>query len=148
MLLWVFGISTHLFFWKIGAKERIMLSISDYELTEHQQVVLARVNQLRLFYKVHANLVKHVTDAFPDIIVLDKKNKVLFIEQIATEHSVTKNTKDKEWRHFAHLGHPFNLIVPKSKIVQAKRLIRNITINRLYYYELLHIDIKFRHLGK
>jgi hypothetical protein len=125
-----------------------VLSISDYELTEHQQVILARVNQLSLFYKVHANLVKHGIDAYPDIIVLDQKNKVLFIEQVATEHSITKRTKDKQWSRFAHLGHPFNLIVPKSKIVQAKRLIRNITINRLYYYELLHIDIKFRHLSK
>jgi hypothetical protein len=125
-----------------------MLNISDYELTEHQQVVIARVNQLRLFYKVHANLVKHVVDAYPDIIVLDKKNRVLFIEQVATEHSVTQRTKDKEWRHFARLGHPFNLIVPKSKLVRAKELVRELTINKLYYYELLHVDIKFRHLSK
>lgn len=132
----------------IYAKERIIFCASDYELTVHQQVVTARVNQLRLFYKVHANLVKHVIDAYPDIIVLDKKNKVLFIEQVATEHSVTKRTKDKQWKRFAHLGHPFNLIVPKSKVVQAKELIKELTINKLYYYELIHVDIKFRHLSK
>ena len=125
-----------------------MFSVSDYELTEHQQVVLARVNQLRLFYRVHANLVKHVIDAYPDIIVLDKKNKVLFIEQVATEHSITKSIKDKEWTRFARLGYPFNLIIPKSKIMQVKELIKELTINRLYYYELIHVDIKFRHLSK
>jgi hypothetical protein len=125
-----------------------MFSASDYELTEHQQVVLARVNQLRLFYKVHASLVKHAIDVYPDIIVLDKKNKVLFIEQIATEHSITKSTKDKEWKRFARLGYPFNLIVPKSKIIQAKELIEELTINKLYYYELIHVDIKFRHLNR
>jgi hypothetical protein len=125
-----------------------MFSVSDYELTEHQQVILARVNQLRLFYKVHASLVKHVIDAYPDIIVLDQKNKVLFIEQVATEHSITKRTKDTQWSRFAHLGHPFNLIVPKSKLVQAKELIKELTINKLYYYELIHVDIKFRHLSK
>ena len=125
-----------------------MLRISDYELTEHQQVVTARVNQLRMFYRVHANLVKHVIDVYPDIIVLDRKNKVLFIEQVATDHSVTTRTKDEQWARFANLGYPFNLIIPKSKIKQAKELIKDLTINRLYYYELMHVDIKFRHLGK
>jgi hypothetical protein len=126
----------------------MMLRISDYELAEHQQVVLARVNRLRLFYKVHASLVKHVIDAYPDVIVLDEKNRVLFIEQVATEHSVTKQTKNKQWKRFARLGYPFNLIVPKSKVMQAKELIRELTINKLYYYELIHVDIKFRHLSK
>jgi hypothetical protein len=125
----------------------MMLRISDYELTEHQQVVSARVNRLRLFYRVHANVGKHIIDTYPDIIVLDKKNRVLFIEQVETEHSITKHAKNKQWKRFTHLGYPFNLIVPKSKVMQAKELIKELSINKLYYYELVHVDIKFRHLS-
>lgn len=125
-----------------------MHGVSGYEQVEHEQVVAARVNQLSLFYRVNANLDRLgracKNDLYPDIIVMDKQNNVLFIEHVETESSVTESARNECWTRYSRLGYPFHLIVPKSKIVKAERLLSGLNINRLYYYIPARIDFSFR----
>lgn len=127
-----------------------MYRLSDYEQVEHEQIVAARVNQLRMFYRVNASLDRvkcsSIHNLYPDIIVMDEKNNVLFIEEVETEGSVTKRERNEQWIRFSELGYPFHLIVPKSKIVKAKKLVEGLTINKLYYYILIKMDVSFRHV--
>jgi hypothetical protein len=122
--------------------------ISGIEQVEHEQVVAARVNQLSLFYRVNANLDSTVSpyknNLYPDIIVMDKQNNVLFIEHVETESSVTKSARNECWVRYSKLGYPFHLIVPKSKIAKAEQLLSGLNINRLYYYIPARIDFRFR----
>ncbi len=119
-----------------------------YEQTVHEQVIAARAEQLGIFYRVLADpdIIRssHIYGFYPDIIVLDKKNSVLFIEDVETESSVTEEKRDEHWVHYYELGYPFNLIVPRSQELKAKKLIKGLNIHKLYYYELTSFCIKFR----
>lgn len=125
-----------------------MYGVNDYEQIEHEQVVAARVKHHRLFYRVNANLDNasstYRKDLYPDIIVIDKQNNVLFIEHVVTESLVTESDRNEYWVRYSELGYPFNLIVPKSKIVEARQLLNGLNINRLYYYQPSVIDFRFR----
>ena len=125
-----------------------MYGVNDYEQVEHEQVIAARVKQHGLFYRVNANLDNassgYRKDCYPDIIVIDKKNNVLFIEEVETESSLTENVRNEKWMRYSELGYPFNLIVPKSKIVEARQLLNGLNISRLYYYQAFVIDFRFR----
>ena len=127
-----------------------MPKMSTYEQIIHGHVVAARTRQLGLLYKVLADpeIIKstYQNDWYPDIIVIDKKNNVLYIEEVATENSITEHERDEHWLVYTKLGYPFNLIIPKSKIVIAEQLIKGLNINKLFYYELNKIDIKFRQI--
>jgi hypothetical protein len=119
-----------------------------HEQTEHEQVVAARVKQLKFLYRVLADpdIIRsdHTKGLYPDIIVMDEKNKVLFIEEIETEGSVTEKARNKRWINYSKLGYPFNLIVPKPQESKAKQLANGINIHKLYYYKLTPIGIRFR----
>ena len=127
-----------------------MPKISIYEQIIHDQVVAARAQALGVLYQVVADpdIIKRTYqhNLYPDIIVLDNKNNVLYLEEVATETSITEHERDKLWLGYTKLGYPFNLIVPKAKIAGAEKLIKSLNVNKLYYYELNHIDIKFRHI--
>jgi hypothetical protein len=122
--------------------------MNTYEQTEHEQVIAARSKQLGMFYRVLAdpdvirNTYSH--DVYPDIIVIDRKNNVLFIEEVETEGSVTENERYNQWASYSKFIYPFNLIVPRSQELKAKKLIKGLNIHKLYYYELTSIGIKFR----
>jgi hypothetical protein len=119
-----------------------------YEQTEHEQIVAARAKQLGVFYRVLSdpdiirNTYSH--DMYPDIIVIDRKNNVVFIEEVETESSVTESERNHQWESYSEFGYPFNLIVPKSEEMKAKQLIKNLNVHKLYYYELTSFGIKFR----
>lgn len=120
-----------------------------YEQIIHDKVVAVRTRQLGLLYRVlpDPDLIRitHKNALYPDIIVIDNNN-VLFIEEVATENSITEHERDTRWLGYTKLGYPFNLIVPKSKIVRAEQLIKGFNINKLFSYELNEVDIKFRQL--
>ena len=125
--------------------------MSVYEQSHHDQIVAGRVKQLSMFYRVNASLdcVKgaFIYDGYPDIIVMDEKNNVLFIEEVEPENSVTKKAKNERWMKFSKLGYSFNLIVPESKLLKAKQLIKNLSVNKLIHYQLTKIDIRFRQVS-
>ena len=122
-----------------------------YEQTEHDQVVTARVKQLELLYRVFADpdIIRneYPKGLYPDIIVLDKNNKVLFIEEIETESSVTEKARNERWIKYSKLGYPFNLIVPKSQELKVSQLIKGLNLHKLYYYKLTPIGIRFRQVN-
>ena len=128
-----------------------MSRVNVYEQTEHEQVVTARAEQLGMFYRVLADpdIIRssHIYGFYPDIIVIDKKNNVLFIEEVETESSVTEKKRDEHWVHYSELGYPFNLIVPRSQELKARQLIKGLNIRKLYYYILTKVGIKFRQVS-
>ena len=119
-----------------------------YEQTEHEQIVAARAKQLGMFYRVLADpdVIRSTYShgIYPDIIVIDRKNNVVFIEEVESESSVTENERNNQWVSYSRLGYPFNLVVPKSKELKAKNLITGLNIHKLYYYKLTTHGIKFR----
>jgi len=124
---------------------------SIHEPTEHDQVVAARVKQLELLYRVLADpdIIKsdHTKGLYPDIIVMNEKNNVLFIEEVETEGSVTKKVRNERWINYSKLGYSFNLIVPKSQEAKAKQLLNGLNIHKLYYYKHTSIGIRFRQVS-
>ena len=122
--------------------------MNTYEQTEHEQVIVARSKQLGTFYRVLADpdVIRstYSHDVYPDIIVIDRKNNVVFIEEVESESSVTDNERNNHWVSYSGLGYPFNLIVPRCKELEARHLIKGLNIHKLYYYELTAIGIKFR----
>ena len=125
-----------------------MYSVNEYEQTEHEQVIAARGKQLGVFYRVLAdpdvirNTYSH--GVYPDIIVIDRKNNVVFIEEVESESSVTEGERNNRWMSYTALGYPFNLIIPRSQELKAKKLIKGLNIHKLYYYDLTSFGIKFR----
>ena len=119
-----------------------------YERTEHEQIVAARAKQLGVFYRVLADpdVIRnaHLYGLYPDIIVVDRKNNVVFVEEVETESSVTESERNHQWASYSGLGYPFNLIVPKPLESEARQLIKDLNIHKLYYYELTSFGIKFR----
>jgi hypothetical protein len=81
---------------------------------------------------------------YPDIIVMDEKYNVLFVEHVETERSVTKKSRNERWANYSKFGYPFNLIVPKSQKAKARNLINGLNVHKLYYYEQTPIGIRFR----
>ena len=121
---------------------------SVHEQTEHEQVIVARAKQLELMYRVLADpdIIRneHTKGLYPDIIVMDEKNNVLFVEEIETESSVTKKARNERWIKYSKLGYHFNLIIPKSQELKAKQLVNGFNIHKLYYYKLTPTGIRFR----
>jgi hypothetical protein len=119
-----------------------------YEQTEHEQVIAARAKQLETFYRVLADpdVIRntYTQGIHPDIIVIDRKNNVVFIEEVESESSVMDNERNNHWVCYSELGYPFNLIVPRCKELEARQLIKDLNIHKLYYYELTAVGIKFR----
>ena len=111
-------------------------------------MIAARGKQLGVFYRVLADpdVIRSTYShgVYPDIIVIDRKNNVVFIEEVESESSVTENERNKQWVSYSRLGYPFNLIVPRCKELEARHLIKGLNIHKLYYYELTVVGIKFR----
>jgi hypothetical protein len=121
--------------------------VNNYEQTEHEQVVAARAKQLELFYMVLADpdIIRsdHTKGLFPDIIVMGEKNNVLFVEQVETESSVTKKSRNEQWASYSRLSFPFNLIVPSTELLKARYLINGLKIHKLYFYKPTRFGIRF-----
>lgn len=119
-----------------------------YEQTEHDQVVVSRAKQLGLFYRVLADLdvirSTYTQGIYPDIIVIDRMDRVVYVEEVESESSVTDNERNNHWVYYSGLGYPFNLIVPRCKELEARRLIKGLNIHKLYYYKLTPTGIRFR----
>jgi len=128
-------------------RKRVIHRISNYEQAEHDQVVAARAKQLRLLYRVLADpdIIKsdHTKGLYPDIIVMDEKNNVLFVEQVETESSVNGNSRNKLWKRYSEQRYPFNLVVPCTEILKTRHLINGLKIHRLYFYRSTPFGIKF-----
>jgi hypothetical protein len=124
-----------------------MYKQSVHEQIEHEEVVIARVKQLELLYRVLADpdIIRsdHTKGLFPDIIVMDEKNNVLFVEQVETESSVTEKARNKRWINYSKLGYPFNLIIPSTELLKARYLMNGLKINRLYFYKSTPFGIRF-----
>jgi len=128
-------------------RKRVIHRISNYEQAEHDQVVAARAKQLRLLYRVLADpdIIKsdHTKGLYPDIIVMDEKNNVLFVEHVETERSVTKKSRDEQWARYSRLNFPFNLIVPRTELFKTRHLINGLKIHKLYSYKPTRFGIRF-----
>ena len=128
-----------------------MFNMNSHEQAEHDLVVAARVEQLGLIYEVKTNLngIKRtdVDELYPDIIVIDKNGEIIFFEEIETESTITKDQRDVKWKRYSALECSFNLIVPESKLVKARHLINGLFFNRLYYYKITPIGIRFRQVN-
>jgi hypothetical protein len=118
-----------------------------YEQTEHDRVVIARVKQLELFYRVLADpdITRNSSayGLYPDIIVIDPNNRVVCVEKVATESAMNEDSKNEQWLRYSRLSYPFNLIIPYSQIKKARYLIRGLNIHKLFYYLLFSVDIGF-----
>jgi len=118
-----------------------------HEQIEHEQVVAARVKQLELLYRVLADpdiiRSEYKKGIYPDIIVMDEKNNVLFVEHIETERSVTKKSRNEQWARYSRLNFPFNLIVPSTELVKTRHLINGLKINGLYFYKSTPFGFQF-----
>lgn len=64
-----------------------------------------------------------VDNEYPDIVAVKDKN-VFAIGEVETEETVTDN-EAKQWISYAALSKYFYLYVPKSKIADAKTIIKN-----------------------
>jgi len=128
-----------------------MFNMNSHEQAEHDLVVAARVEQLGLIYEVKANIngrnMTGVDGLYPDIIVIDKNGEIIYIEEIETESTITENQMDVKWKRYSNLKCSFNLIVPESKLVKARHLINGLFFNRLYYYKITPIGIRFRQVN-
>jgi len=62
-----------------------------------------------------------IAGKYPDLIVTFPSGEIV-IEKIETESTVTESQL-VSWRELASLGHKFNLIVPLTKIEEAKNLV-------------------------
>lgn len=74
---------------------------------------------------------------YPDLVITDEENNLLIIEEIETDDSVNENEKS-QWIKYASFGIEFRLVVPKSKLTEARNLtlgINNIEIQG-YYFDL------------
>ena len=129
-----------------------MYNVSVHEQIEHDQVVAARVKQLELFYRVLADpnitRISQTHGLYPDIIVTDEKSNVLFIEEVETDSSITRKTRNERWLKYSQRGYPLNIIIPESQETKAKKLLNGLNISRLYYYKLTSTGIRFRHVSK
>lgn len=79
---------------------------------------------------------KHdVQGEYPDVIIKTKTDEMI-IEKIETESTVNKENAEK-WRKLAALGHEFKLVVPLSKIEDAKILATGIQNINIQAYDLV-----------
>jgi hypothetical protein len=121
-----------------------MCHINDYEKTMHDKIVTARATQLSLFYRVLADpeIARNspASGVYPDIIVIDKKNRVIFVE---TETTVNEESRNDQWIRYSTLKYPFNLIIPCSQILKTKHLIKGLAIHKLFFYLSFPGGIKF-----
>jgi hypothetical protein len=104
-----------------------MCHINDYEKTMHDKIVTARATQLSLFYRVLADpeIARNspASGVYPDIIVIDKKNRVIFVEKIETESTVNEESRNDQWK--------------------TKHLIKGLAIHKLFFYLSFPGGIKF-----
>jgi hypothetical protein len=128
-----------------------MFDMNSHEKAEHDMVVATRVGQLGLIYEANANIngrnMTGVDELYPDIIVIDKNREIIFIEEIETESTITENQRDVKWKRYSNLECSFNLIVPESQVLRAQHLINGLFLNRLYYYKITPIGIRFRQVN-
>ena len=124
--------------------------MNDYKQTNYDQVVIARAKQLSLFYKVLADpeITKNspASGLYPDIIVIDQKNKIIYIEKVETENTVTENSRNEQWARYSKFRYPFNLIVPCTEILKARHLRIGLQIHKLYFYKSTAFGIRFYQL--
>jgi hypothetical protein len=117
------------------------------EQIDHEQIVMARVKQLEVLYRVLADpdIIKsdHTKGLYPDIIAMDENNNVLFVEHVETERSVTKRSRNEQWARYSNLNFPFNLIVPSTELLKARYLINGLKIHKLYFYKPTRFGIRF-----
>ncbi|MBI4037622.1 hypothetical protein HY382_01085 [Candidatus Curtissbacteria bacterium] len=79
---------------------------------------------------------KHdIQGEYPDVIVRTKTGEMI-IEKIETESTIKKEKAD-QWRRLASLGHEFKLVVPLSKIEDAKLLSTGIQNINVQAYDLV-----------
>lgn len=113
----------------------------------HDKVVKASANT----YKIHEGVLIYINPSeeknffilsngekfYPDVVITDEENRILTVEEIETDDSVNENEKS-QWIKYASFGIKFRLVVPKSKLTEAKNLtlgINNIEIQG-YYFDL------------
>lgn len=85
-----------------------------------------------------------VNSLYPSIIVKLRTGE-LILEEIETESTVNSSQLEK-WRNLAALGHQFKLIVPFSKLQNAKDLTTVIPNITLQAYEI--VDDKVHWFGQ
>ena len=78
---------------------------------------------------------KHqINSKYPDIIVTFPSGEVV-IEKIETESTVSESQL-ADWRELASLGYKFNLIVPLTKIEEAKNLVVGLPSVNVQAYDI------------
>jgi len=81
-------------------------------------------------------------DHFPDVVATDRNNRLVAVEEIETEDTVTIE-ESKQWKEYAGLGVKFNLVVPKEKTKDAFDLSRSIGNINIQGYYLENGEVRF-----
>lgn len=119
-----------------------MINRIPFEQTQHDKVIeesaktYLRVTTENNIYTNPGQLKRFsVKDKFPDLIVKLSDGRVI-IEEIETESSVNQQEL-RQWVEFAELGYDFTLVVPFSKLEQARKLIQGISNIKLQAYSIM-----------
>lgn len=124
-----------------------MITVGVFEQIEHDRIVAARTKQLGLLFRVLADpeITKNspASGLYPDIIVIDDDHKIIYIEEVETESTVIKKSRNEQWAHYSRLRFPFNLIVPSTELLKARYLIKGLKIHKLYFYKPTRFGIRF-----
>lgn len=117
--------------------------------TEHDRVITASAKtwQKNPVYVVHTNPNGEQNfpvngDQFPDVIITDSNNKLLAVEEIETEDSVTVE-ESQQWSEYSRFGVPMYLVVPFPKINEATSLTKNMVNIKIQGYYFENNEIKF-----
>jgi hypothetical protein len=124
-----------------------MITVGVFEQIEHDRIVAARTEQLGLLFRVLADpeITKDssASGLYPDIIVIDDDHKIIYIEEVETESTLTEEVRNEQWTHYSRFGYPFNLIVPSTELLKARYLIKGLKIHKLYFYKSTRFGIRF-----
>lgn len=87
-----------------------------------------------------------VDDQYPDIVVVKDKS-VQRIGEVETEETVTENEAE-QWKTYAALNKYFYLYVPKSKVADAKTIIKskNVGITGLRSFEYVDDELVIKNI--
>lgn len=81
-------------------------------------------------------------DSFPDVIITDRNNTLIAVEEVETEDTVMEEEK-QQWKEYAKFGVKFNLIVPEVKLSDALKLTYSINNVNVQGYRIINGEIKF-----
>lgn len=116
---------------------------------EHDKVVEASANT----WRQNSNQVAHTNPdgfkrfsvgetSFPDVVITDIQNRLLAVEEVETEDTLTEEGLD-QWKEYSSFNVPLNLIVPAEKVLDAQTLISGIVNIKIQGYVIESGNVRF-----